>query len=225
MGDKDFIQEQYEAEQRMGNNQPLGGYPQQGYPQQGYPQQGYPQQGYPQQGYPQQGYPQPQVYQTPGGVSVRASINGRPANNSADASFVFKLLGGIFMGIGIILALVCILVTNTMKDKYDRCTETTTGIVIKNVINDDGAYAPIFRYEVDGQEYEDKSSFSTKPAKYDVGEEVEVHYNPDKPKEYYVDKALIIVQVILYAIGGFFFVFGLIFLIVGINIKRKRQSV
>ena len=40
MGDKDFIQEQYEAEQRMGQNQPLGGYPQQGIPQQSYPQQG-----------------------------------------------------------------------------------------------------------------------------------------------------------------------------------------
>ena len=199
MGDKDFIQEQYEAEQRMGQNQPLGGYPQQGIPQQSYPQQG--------------------------NFNVHASINGRPANNSKEASFVFKLLGGIFMLLGIIMVVVCLIVSHFMTEKYDRCTETTTGVVIRNVMNDDGAYAPVFRYTVDDKEYEDKSTISTKPAKYDVGDEVEVHYNPDKPKEYYVDKALIIVQIVLYAIGGFFFVFGLVFFIVGINIKRKGQSV
>lgn len=207
MGEKDFIQEQYESEQRMGQNQPLGGYPQQGVPQQGY-QQGS------QQGYQQQG-----------NFNIQASINGRPVTNSNDASLVFKILGCVFMGIGVLLIAICLLVSHFLNEKYDRCTETTTGIVINNVSNGEGAYAPVFKYEVDGKEYEDKSSLSTDPPKYEVGDEIEVHYNPDKPEEYYVDKVLIVVQIVLYAIGGFFFIFGLVFFVVGINVKRKGQSV
>ncbi|MBO6140593.1 MAG: DUF3592 domain-containing protein [Ruminococcus sp.] len=145
------------------------------------------------------------------------------SSKPGDVAFVFKLLGGIFMGIGALIIAVGVIVTYFMQQNYDKCTETTTAIVTKNIINDD-TYTPVFSYTVDGKEYERKSSYSTNPPKHEVGDKVELHYEPGDPTNFYVDKAINLVRAVLYGIGGFFFVFGLVFLVIGINAKRKRQA-
>ena len=145
------------------------------------------------------------------------------SSKPGDVAFVFKLLGGIFMGIGALVIAVGVIVTYFMQQNYDKCTETTTAIVTKNIINDD-TYTPVFSYTADGKEYERKSSYSTNPPKHEVGDKVELHYEPGDPTNFYVDKAINLVRAVLYGIGGFFFVFGLVFLVLGINAKRKRQA-
>ena len=141
---------------------------------------------------------------------------------STDASFVFKLLGGIFMGIGVLILIIGLIVTTIMQSRYDACTETTTAIVIKNEIRDD-TYAPVFAYAAEGRDYERVSSYSTNPPKYRTGDEVELHYEPGDPENFYVDKSINLVRAVLYGIGGFFFLFGLVFLIIGIKAKRDKQ--
>ena len=169
----------------------------------------------------------PHIYpnQPSGGINNHiygyAYVGNRVVSN--DASLVFKIIGGIFMGIGVLILLIGFIVTYFMEQSYDSCTETTTAVVTRNIINDD-TYTPVFAYTVDGKEYERKSSYSTNPPEYEVGDEVELHYEPGDPGNFYVDKATNLVRGILYGIGGFFFLFGFVFLIIGIKAKRERQA-
>ena len=165
-------------------------------------------------------YPQ----QPAGGINAHINGYAYVGNRvvSTDASFVFKLLGGIFMGIGALIIIIGLIVTGIMQDRYDACTETTTAIVVENRLKDD-TYAPVFAYTAEGRDYERISSYSTNPPKYRTGDEVELHYEPGDPENFYVDKSINLVRAVLYGIGGFFFVFGFVFFIIGIKAKKEQQ--
>jgi hypothetical protein len=63
---------------------------------------------------------------------------------------------------------------------------TTPGEVIENIVHHDNednsdTYSPVFRYTVDGQEITLESRVRTYPPAYDVGESIEVLYDPREP--------------------------------------------
>ena len=160
--------------------------------------------------------PQPQTF------NVNGYMYSGKRQTTNDAALVFKIVGGIFVGIGVLILVIGVIVTHFMQQSYDACSETTTAVVIDNIRHDD-TYAPVFAYTVDGKDYEEKSSYSTYPAKYDIGDKVELHYEPSKPSNFYVDKSINLVRGILFGLGGFFVVFGTVFVIIGIKAKVTNQ--
>ncbi len=71
--------------------------------------------------------------------------------------------------------------------KKKRCTATTNA-VIKDVKERfitlmSTEYTPIISYTVDGTEYTCKYTKAYVPDTYQIGQTVEIKYNPDKPKE------------------------------------------
>ncbi|MBR6580822.1 MAG: DUF3592 domain-containing protein [Ruminococcus sp.] len=87
--------------------------------------------------------------------------------------------------------------SETKKDK-EMCTISVTAVVEENatVINtrrsthshsstSSRSYAPVYKFEYNGKKYLVQSSSSSKPAKYDVGDEVEIMINSDNPTQIY----------------------------------------
>lgn len=48
-------------------------------------------------------------------------------------------------------------------------------------------FHPIFEYSVGNQKYVKESKLGTTSQKYEIGQEIEIHYNPDNCDQYYVE--------------------------------------
>ncbi len=105
---------------------------------------------------------------------------------------IICLVGAIFLCIGLGMK-------NNRKKKILRCSSTTKGKVIdivKRLYEEVGTgidaistylYHPKIEYSVNNQKYIKISNFGTKPSKYEIGQEVEIHYNPNKCDMYYIE--------------------------------------
>lgn len=79
-----------------------------------------------------------------------------------------------------------------------RCSESTMGVVLKNKYirkrpvnrRPISIYCPIVTYTVDDVTYTELFGSGQMPAKYNKGDVVTVHYNPDNPQEFITDKGL-----------------------------------
>ncbi|MBR1750488.1 MAG: DUF3592 domain-containing protein [Ruminococcus sp.] len=148
-------------------------------------------------------------------------VNGYVAEPSLRASSVFKLLGGIFLAIGLVISVVCLLVVHFTNENRKLCTETTMAVVTENREHGEG-YAAVFRYTAsNGNVYEKISDVSSDPPMHNVGDEVELHYQPDDPNNFYADDMMWLVRTILYSISGIFFSIGTIFVVVGFKIREE----
>jgi len=111
----------------------------------------------------------------------------------------------------------------------NKCTNSCEGILVKineikmwHQINNDGrwyytiSYVPIYEYEVQGNKYKIKGSNGEG---FKIGEVVKINYNPQKPKQSYIDgysfkswKVLLIIGIaILIMSFGFILLIKLIF--------------
>lgn len=108
---------------------------------------------------------------------------------------IIYTIGAIFL-VAIILLSIGIAIQNSRKKKLANCSLVTIGRVVKIVkhryddIGFDGAssemFHPIFEYSVGDQKYVKESKFGTTSQKYEIGQEVEIYYNPDNGDQYYV---------------------------------------
>ena len=129
---------------------------------------------------------------------------------------------------GLIVACVGMLVMVLAIKKQMNCTEVTTGKIVdisreirENTNYDSSSITrqtgreiilyPIYEYTVRGNTITAKSDKSVNGAF--IGQTVEIHYNPDKPNEFYVGKLGNIIQII----GG------LIFVVAGIAIMFAKM--
>lgn len=97
----------------------------------------------------------------------------------------------VFLGVGCFFS-------HEMKKVKDVCTISVTAVVEENVMvtntrrstrshshRTSRSYAPVYKFEYNGKKYRVQSSSSSKPAKYDVGEKVEIMINSDDPTQIY----------------------------------------
>ena len=107
---------------------------------------------------------------------------------------VGKLVGGIFMCLGLImLAIAAYFVVSNYQ--FSKRAITVNGRVIDydsyQSTDDDGGsttmYTPTFEYEFQGKTYTHKSSTSTSSKDYKINERVDVLVDPDNPKEILID--------------------------------------
>lgn len=121
----------------------------------------------------------------------------------------------ILIGIVFILAGIALLFVSIRQKKV--CTEVVTAKIIdtstsvnrKREYRNDGSYEintnvnifPIYEYYVDGNRYVQKGTNSKRAVI--IGQTVEIHYNPNKPTEFYDGKNIlpIIGGVIMAAVG------------------------
>ncbi len=120
--------------------------------------------------------------------SMQEEIHKKPDVN------VGKLVGGIFMCLGLImLAIAAYFVVSNYQ--FSKRAITVNGRVIDydsyQSTDDDGGsttmYTPTFEYEFQGKTYTHKSSTSTSSKDYKINERVDVLVDPDNPKEILID--------------------------------------
>lgn len=135
-------------------------------------------------------------------------------------------LAAIFLILAIVLFAIMGFVVYAMHRSYERCTATTQATVVENVRKSSSSktYAPVFEYKGNDTVYRQQSSLYEKPARYKVGEVVELHYNPFDPEEYYVDKNIWIVFLVMGTVGGSFALVGIICLAAKSKVNKRQQN-
>jgi len=111
------------------------------------------------------------------------------------ADILFYIVFGVFGGIFTIMGY--IILRKTRKQKYN-CTIKTYGKVVNNIkhtateTNATGAYEnadswhALFEYNVAGEKCVKESSLGTRYPKYEIGQTVEIYYNPENYHDFYV---------------------------------------
>lgn len=137
---------------------------------------------------------------------------------------VRRILGVIFGGIGVVMLVVAgIGVAATVSSLADR-THTTGTVVDLREARGDNTYAPVveFRTAADERITISSSVFSS-PSAYDIGERVEVAYDPADPRGgSIVGFGLWLWQLIVGGIGLIFFVLGTTFLVF---VQHRRRVI
>lgn len=132
----------------------------------------------------------------------------------------------ILVGLVIIIIGIGIIISNVLKKK--RCTGVTSATIVdisreRNYdrgqrYGDSGfsvgsrsniSLFPIYEYQIDGVTYTQKSNQSVRMAF--VGQNVELHYNPNNPQDIYTNKN--IMPIIM---GGIFVIFGIVFTLINV---------
>lgn len=129
---------------------------------------------------------------------------------------VFVILGIMFLGI----ITVC---KNYYNNIFKRCTMTVTGSFAGvsrhnagNDVRNMDSYYPVYRYLVNNQEYYCQGKIGSYNKNVDVKEtSVIIHYNPNDPKESYIDKKEIELVIMIFEIlGSCFLIAGIVLLII-----------
>ena len=170
-------------------------------------------------------HPQQGVYNRGNMYAARSAPPSQQASLKA-----LTIISVVFILVAVLMFALMIIITTSMKNKYARCTAEVDGIVIENILethtDNDGtsrSYYPVFKYEYEGRTYTERSNSGRYPAKYQVGDNVTVHVNPDKPSEFYVDKDDFIITLIFSIIGGVFLILGIVFIIIRTKTKHRQQ--
>lgn len=110
--------------------------------------------------------------------------------------FLVNLIIGLILLLGIIFLSIGLGIKHNRKKKLSNCSETTKGKIIdivKRTYNGTGddwtasyTFHPVIEYNVNNQKYVKTSNFGTNPSKYEAGQKVEIHYNPDNCDTYYI---------------------------------------
>ena len=133
---------------------------------------------------------------------------------------VFMLL---FMAAAAGLIIYGIIVPNKLSDEYKSYTATATATVTENRIVEitthsgttghsnkkKKGYVPVYSFTVDGKEYTGISNAAQNPAKYSVGDKVEIHYDPANPKKNYLKDISGTLRIICIGAGAVFMIVGI----------------
>ena len=102
--------------------------------------------------------------------------------------------GVLFLIVGVIFVTAGIIVMKQGDSLKKRCTEETVGTVVELIRERDSdsttdhtyTYFPVIEYKVGDQTISQKSRSGQNPPKYQVGQQVEIYYNPNNVEEYFI---------------------------------------
>lgn len=147
--------------------------------------------------------------------------------SSRSARHLLTGLSVMFFVLALFLAVLMFVIVHSMRQSYARCSVEVQGVIVDNVISRSGNEStcfPVIRFEYKGREYEQKSDSGSYPVKYETGQVVTVHINPDNPKELYIEKDDSTVISGLSVISGAFLVLGIMLVIVSVKSKRNERN-
>ena len=104
------------------------------------------------------------------------------------------LFSGIWGFVGLVFFIIGAAMRASRKRKEENCTSQTYGKVVDLVRREshdsDGGYSsswhPVFEYRIGGMTFVKESNFGSSQAKFAIGQDVEIYYNPDNYNEFYV---------------------------------------
>ena len=105
------------------------------------------------------------------------------------------LIGVLFAVVGIIFATAGIVVMVQGNSLEKRCTEEAIGTVVEITCETSYSetenqytytYYPVIEYQVGDRIISQKSRTGQYPPKYQVGEQVEIYFNPNNVEEYFI---------------------------------------
>lgn len=147
---------------------------------------------------------------------------------------IIKIVLIVFFILGILLLLGSLFMTYQQLN-FVHQAQTTLAVVVDNKISSSKdsngkqsvTYCPIFQFsEAGGQRYSIRSHTCSRPARYAIGERVEVLYRPDDPNEARLNNfgSLYLAPLILAILGGLFTLVGVVvFTLNHLRNKRKNQ--
>lgn len=131
-----------------------------------------------------------------------------------------SLVFNIFLGFGIVMLIISLIIFFSVK-KFNASAVKTTGTVIDLIAKRDSkstTYSPVVTYnDKAGIKHRYISSVSSRPPAYNIGEQVEIYYNPNDPDDAKINGWWQYFGVLI--TGLFALIFGLIGL--GYHIVRK----
>lgn len=130
------------------------------------------------------------------------------------------LFSFVFIGFGVLFLILSVSNIKTYLEKNKKFTATTATVVDYNT-NDEGLYAIVVEYEVDGIKYTKVSStYSSMPQS--IGSEISIKYNPDNPKDaiWKNDSTNIILPIFAVVFTGA----GVFMLIYGIKMPKNGST-
>lgn len=105
-----------------------------------------------------------------------------------------KLVGGIFLSVGLIMLVVTGWIYNRQQNFYQRAIPVQGTVISYDQYessDDDGGsttmYTPVFEYSYNGQTYTHTGEVSSSSQDYDIGEPAEIMVDPDNPSDMMVD--------------------------------------
>lgn len=126
-------------------------------------------------------------------------------------AFIFIAVIGVVF---IVLGIVAINLGNGLKK---RCTEKTIGTVVEIIsreqIDDTNpTYFPVIEYQVGDRTISQMSNSGDYPPKYEVGDQVEIYYNPNNVQEFIIkgDSTHNFVGIIAIVLGSIATVVGIV---------------
>lgn len=124
----------------------------------------------------------------------------------------------IFCGLGVVMMLVGVFLFMRTR-QFLSSAQTAKGTVMQMVYSHSseggGGYAPVYQFvTADGQTIVKQDSMSSNPPRFQVGQELDVLYLPDKPKKARINK-----RMNLYFLPTLFWGMGVIFAGVGAAIQ------
>ena len=148
------------------------------------------------------------------------------------------VFGLIFMLAGLIAGIAGTAVFTSEKKSQEKCTETAIGTLThyeeelvsvskrsksgKTTHSMENRFVPVFEFTANGNTYTaEDTALAAKDQPYEAGSTIEVHYDPDSPRENYIvplQKFAIILPAVF---GTVFTIVGLIVMIAGIKGKVR----
>lgn len=138
------------------------------------------------------------------------------------------LSGGIFAVLGIVFLAIGLVMNHVLQRRRTRASAVTTATVveiIKRRNRSNGcsstSYCPVYEYYANGVTHRACSRVGSTPCAFRVGEQMELHFDPDNPAKIYIEKEarlMRLIIVIFCAIGGLFTVLGLGMLLLGLRL-------
>ena len=139
------------------------------------------------------------------------------------ASLLATFIGLVFLIIGLIF-------TGAEINKRSSCSAKTVAVVsdIITQSDDDGdTYAPVLKFrDADGNVCEYTRKVFTGSCNYEVGDEVEIAFNPDNPQKVYIigSVAELIFGIIFAGVGAVVMLFGAVPIIVFLIVYAKERK-
>ena len=134
-------------------------------------------------------------------------------NGSLQGDSKFFGVGTIFLAVGLFVA---VLIPYFVTPKISENLKLASGEIIsfaQDTDSDGDTFAEIYKFtSLDGQTFQGQEGiWSSNPA-YRLQEKIEVYYNPENPQENFIkdDRNLKVMLIILYGVGSYFALFGLI---------------
>lgn len=158
------------------------------------------------------------------------------ARKSKASKLILLIIPAIFAFVGLCFLAFSIIMTIIPKNQEKKCTEEVTAVVVDmnemRSTHKSGkrhytttTYAPVYRYEYNGEEYTKKSNLSSSNPKFSLGDKVKIMLDPNDPTNFYApdDNTMSVLSTIFLIVGGALMLVSIIVTVLILKNKTNKM--